>query len=41
MGAATADFLAAIRGEKAVVISGADGAAAVGIAQAIDDATRV
>jgi predicted dehydrogenase len=41
MGAATADFLAAIRGEKAVVISGEDGAAAVGIAEAIDKATRV
>jgi predicted dehydrogenase len=40
MGAATADFLAAIRGEKAVVISGRDGAAAVGIAEAIDIATR-
>jgi predicted dehydrogenase len=40
MGAATADFLAAIRGEKPVAISGADGAAAVGIAEAIDKATR-
>jgi predicted dehydrogenase len=40
MGAATADFLAAIAGLKPVVISGEDGAAAVGIAQAIDDATR-
>lgn len=41
MGAATADFLAAIAGEKPVAISGLDGAAAVGIAQAIDQATRV
>ncbi len=40
MGAATADFLAAIRGEIPVVISGTDGAAAVGIAEAIDAATR-
>jgi predicted dehydrogenase len=40
MGAATADFLAAIRGERPVAISGADGAAAVGIAEAIDKATR-
>ncbi len=40
MGAATDDFLAAIRGEKLVAISGEDGAAAVGIAQAIDEATR-
>jgi predicted dehydrogenase len=40
MGAATADFLAAIRGEKPVAISGQDGAAAVGIAEAIDAATR-
>lgn len=41
MGAATADFLAAIRGEKAVAISGEDGAAAVRIAEAIDQATRM
>jgi predicted dehydrogenase len=40
MGAATADFLAAIRGERAVAISAKDGAAAVHIAQAIDTATR-
>jgi predicted dehydrogenase len=40
MGAATADFLAAIQGKKPVVIPGQDGAAAVGIAQAIDQATR-
>jgi predicted dehydrogenase len=40
MGAATADFLAAIAGDKPVAISGVDGAAAVGIAQAIDQATR-
>lgn len=40
MGAATADFLAAIRGEIPVAISGKDGAAAVGIAEAIDAATR-
>jgi predicted dehydrogenase len=40
MGAATADFLAAIRGEIPVAISGTDGAAAVGIAEAIDNATR-
>ena len=41
MGAATADFIAAIRGEKPVVISGRDGAAAVGIGEAIDKATRM
>ena len=41
MGAATADFLAAIRGDIPVAISGSDGAAAVAIAQAIDKATRV
>ena len=40
MGAATADFLAAIRGDIVVAISGEDGAAAVGIAEAIDAATR-
>jgi predicted dehydrogenase len=40
MGAATADFLAAISGEKPVAISGEDGAAAVAIAEAIDNATR-
>lgn len=40
MSAATSDFLAAIAGHMAVAISGEDGAAAVGIAQAIDDATR-
>jgi predicted dehydrogenase len=40
MGAATADFLAAIAGQIPVAISGEDGAAAVGIAQAIDAATR-
>lgn len=40
MAAATSDFLAAIRGDIAVAISGEDGAAAVGIAQAIDAATR-
>ena len=40
MGAATADFLAAIRGDIPVSISGSDGAAAVAIAQAIDEATR-
>jgi predicted dehydrogenase len=40
MSAATTDFLAAIRGERPVVISGEDGAAAVGIAEAIDHATR-
>jgi predicted dehydrogenase len=36
MAAATADFLAAIRGEKPVAISGADGAAAVALAEKID-----
>ena len=41
MAAATSDFLAAIRGEIPVAISGDDGAAAVGIAEAIDAATRV
>ncbi|MFM1976385.1 MAG: hypothetical protein RL145_1231 [Pseudomonadota bacterium] len=40
MGAATADFIAAILGERAVAISAADGAAAVRIAEAIDTATR-
>jgi predicted dehydrogenase len=40
MGAATADFLAAIAGLAPVAITGVDGAAAVGIAQAIDKATR-
>jgi predicted dehydrogenase len=40
MGAATADFLAAIAGLIPVAITGEDGAAAVGIAQAIDAATR-
>lgn len=40
MGAATADFLSAIAGQIPVAISGEDGAAAVGIAQAIDKATR-
>ncbi len=40
MGAATADFIAAILGEKPVAISAADGAAAVRIAEAIDKATR-
>jgi predicted dehydrogenase len=40
MGAATADFLAAIAGLAPVAISGVDGAAAVGIAEAIDRATR-
>jgi hypothetical protein len=40
MGAATADFIAAILGERPVAISAADGAAAVRIAQAIDQATR-
>ncbi|GBF56669.1 glucose-6-phosphate 3-dehydrogenase [Candidatus Phycosocius bacilliformis] len=40
MGAATADFIAAILGEKPVVISAADGAAAVRIAETIDQATR-
>jgi len=40
MGAATADFIAAILGERAVAISAADGAAAVRIAEAIDPATR-
>ncbi|MEN9856256.1 MAG: hypothetical protein RL186_1788 [Pseudomonadota bacterium] len=38
MAAATHDFLAAIRGEIPVTISGPDGAAAVKIAQAIDQA---
>lgn len=40
MGAATADFIAAILGERPVAISAADGAAAVRIAEAIDQATR-
>jgi predicted dehydrogenase len=40
MGAATADFLAAIAGHMPVAISGEDGAAAVKIAEAIDHATR-
>jgi predicted dehydrogenase len=40
MGAATADFIAAILGERLVAISAADGAAAVRIAEAIDQATR-
>lgn len=40
MAAATQDFLRAIAGLTPVVISGDDGAAAVGIAQAIDAATR-
>jgi predicted dehydrogenase len=40
MRAATADFLAAIAGHAPVAITGQDGAAAVGIAQAIDRATR-
>ena len=40
MGAATADFIAAILGERPVAISAADGAAAVRIAEAIDRATR-
>jgi predicted dehydrogenase len=40
MAAATHDFLSAIAGLKPVVISGEDGAAAVAIAQAIDNATR-
>jgi predicted dehydrogenase len=38
MGAATADFLAAIRGERAVAIPARDGATAVGLAEAIDRA---
>jgi predicted dehydrogenase len=36
MGAATADFVAAINGDGKVVTTGADGAAAVALAQAID-----
>jgi predicted dehydrogenase len=40
MAAATADFLAAIAGQIPVAISGEDGAAAVGIGEAIDHATR-
>jgi predicted dehydrogenase len=40
MGAATADFISAILGERTVAISAADGAAAVRIAEAIDQATR-
>lgn len=40
MAAATADFLSAILGKMPVAISGEDGAAAVGIAQAIDQASR-
>lgn len=40
MAAATADFLAAIRGEKPVRITGADGAAAVALAEAIDLASQ-
>ncbi|AMS30183.1 MAG TPA: gfo/Idh/MocA family oxidoreductase [Hyphomonadaceae bacterium] len=40
MGAATADFIAAILGERQVAISAVDGAAAVRIAEAIDNATR-
>lgn len=40
MGAATADFIAAILGERQVAISAVDGAAAVRIAEAIDTATR-
>lgn len=38
MGAATADFLAAVRGERAVAVSGHDGAAAVALAARIDAA---
>jgi predicted dehydrogenase len=41
MGAATADFIAAILGERPVAISAGDGAAAVRIAEAIDQATRM
>lgn len=40
MGAATADFIAAILGERPVAIPAVDGAAAVRIAEAIDHATR-
>lgn len=40
MAAATADFLAAIRGERPVAISARDGAAAVRLAEQIDAATR-
>lgn len=40
MGAATADFVAAILGERSVAISAKDGAAAVRIAEAIDIASR-
>lgn len=40
MGAATADFVAAILGERSVAISATDGAAAVRIAEAIDTASR-
>ncbi|WP_085341259.1 Gfo/Idh/MocA family protein [Aquidulcibacter paucihalophilus] len=40
MGAATADFIAAILGERQVAISAVDGAAAVRIAEAIDTSTR-
>jgi len=40
MGAATADFIAAILGERPVAVSAADGAAAVRIAEGIDQATR-
>ncbi len=40
MGAATADFIAAILGERQVAIPAADGAAAVRIAEAIDAASR-
>jgi predicted dehydrogenase len=39
MGKATADFIAAIRGERAVTVTGADGAAAVALAEAIDQAS--
>lgn len=40
MAAATADFLAAIRGERPVAIPARDGAAAVRLAEQIDAATR-
>jgi predicted dehydrogenase len=40
MAAATADFLAAIRGERPVAIPARDGAAAVALAEAIDAASR-
>ncbi len=40
MGAATADFIAAILGEQEVAISATDGAAAVRIAEAIDNLSR-